>query len=175
MAVTRAKKEDVLKGLIDSFQKAKTIVFANCAGLTVKQFEDLRRTLRSKNIGCSVAKKTLMNLAAKESGITDLDTKKFEGALVAIFSYDDEIEGARIAHKFSKDNEVFVIRGGVADGAVHDSRYIVQLAQLPTKEELIAKLVYVIKSPISGFHGVLHGTIRGLAQVLKAHADKLGS
>lgn len=172
MAVTKSQKEQILAGLMDDFKKAKTIVFANYKGLSVSAFESLRKKLREKNIGCKVAKKTLMNLAAKEAGITDLNAKQFEGPVVAMFAFEDEIEGARIAHNFSKENEVFVIRGGVAEGVVHDERYIIALAKLPTKEELLAKLVGTMKSPISGFHGVLNGVIRGFYQVVKSLKEK---
>ena len=113
-----------------------------------------------------------MNLASKEAGIDGLDTKGFEGSIVAIFSFEDEIEGARIADRFSKDNEVFSICGGIADGAVYDERYIITLAQLQTKEELLAKLVGTMKGPISGIHGVLKGVIRGFYQVVKSIQEK---
>ena len=172
MAISKSQKEQITQDLTESFKNAKTIVFADCKGLSVSAFEDLRKTLREKNIGCKVAKKTLMNLASKEAGIDGLNTKEFEGAIVAMFSFEDEIEGARIAHKFSKDNEVFSIRGGIADGAIHDERYIIALAQLPTKEELLGKLVGTMQGPISGIHGVLNGIIRGFYQVIKSIQEK---
>ena len=169
MAISKSQKEQIVQDLIEDFKKAKTIVFANYKGLSVSAFEDLRKTLREKNIGCKVAKKTLMNLASKEAGIDGLDTKGFEGSIVAIFSFEDEIEGARIADRFSKDNEVFSICGGIADGAVYD---IITLAQIKTKEELLAKLVGNMKGPISGIHGVLKGVIRGFYQVVKSIQEK---
>jgi large subunit ribosomal protein L10 len=172
MAITKEQKEQILKDLIEDFKNAKTIVFADCKGLTVKEFENLRKLLRDKGVGCRVAKKTLMNLAAKEAGVPGVDTKVLEGSIVAMFSFEDEIDGARIAYNFSKDHEVFTIRGGVAEGAAHDERYIVSLAQLPTKEELVAKLVGSMKSPISGMHGVLNGVIRGFYQVVKSIQEK---
>ncbi len=172
MATSKSQKAEILKKLSDDFKAAKTIVFASYAGLPVKEFESLRRSLRKNNVGCRVAKKTLMNLAAKEAGISNLDAKAFQGSIVAMFSFGDEMMGARIAHKFAKDHAVFVIRGGIADGAVHDERYIISLAQLPTREELLSKMLGSLMSPVSGFHRVLHGVLRGFCQVIKALSEK---
>jgi large subunit ribosomal protein L10 len=173
MAVTKEKKQEILKDLEDKFQKAKAVYFSHYRGLDVKSLENLRKQMREQDIDFKVAKKTLMKLAAKNKGLADLPEDFMEGPVGATFSYEDEISGAKLLYTFAKGNEALEILGGIIEGRFVTKEEALELAQLPSKEELIAKLIGSIKSPISGFYGVLSGVMRNFVYVLQAVHDKM--
>lgn len=172
MAISKQKKEEVLQELVEKFQKAKSVVFAEYRGLTVKQVGEVRNQLRAEGVDYKVAKKTLLSLAAQKAGFKAIPTEYMEGPISAIFSYADEVTGPKIVHKLGKEYEGLTLKGGVMDGESFGPAQAVQLATIPSREELIAKMLGSLKAPISGFHGVLHGTIRQFVGTLQAIADK---
>lgn len=172
MAVTKAHKGEVLKKLEENFAKAKAVYFAQNKGLEVKKVTALRKKLHKEGIDLVVAKKTLMKIAAKKNNLPDLTDEIMEGAVAAAFSYDDIVLPAKLLYDFSKENENLQLLGGVAEGKLLNKADAKQLATLPSRTELLAKLVGSMKAPISGFHGVLAGTLRKFVFGLKAVHDK---
>lgn len=172
MAVTKAQKEVTLKSLEENFAKAKAVYFAQNKGLQVKKVTDLRKKLHKEGIDLVVAKKTLMKLAAKKNNLPEITDDIMEGAVAAAFSYDDIIAPAKLLHLFSKENENLVLLGGLVEGKLLSKAEAKQLATLPSRQELLAKLVGSMQSPISGFHGVLSGVLRKFVYGLKAVHDK---
>ena len=159
--------------MAEKVKKAKSVVFANFNTLGVKENEDLRNKLREENSEYFVAKKTLLDLAFKDSQIEDLKIRDFEGKVAAIFGYEDEVAPARIIGKFKKsapDKINFV--GGVLENKFISSETVATLAELPGKQELYAKVVGSLQAPISGFVHVLSGNLRSLVCVLNAIKDK---
>lgn len=171
MAITRQQKEVMFSELKDSFQKAKGVVFAQNNGLTVEDFSALRKSLRSKGVKTKVAKKTLMKLAAKEYQL-DVTDDILEGPIAVAFSMDDEVAAAQEIYRFAKTHENIKLMGGVFEGKVIGQSMIMQLAQLPSRKELYAKLVGTMKAPISGFYGVTSGVLRGFIQACKQLSEK---
>ena len=171
MATSRQKKEEQLAELKDNFGAAKGIVFADLNGLSVEQSVALRRALTEKGVKTKMIKKTLIILAGKEHGY-EIPKALLDGQIAVAFSMDDEVAAAQELYKLGKENEKIKLVGGVFEGKVADKAMINALAQLPSREELLAKLVGSMKSPISGFHGVLHNTIRGFVQVCDQIAKK---
>ena len=151
--------------------EAKGVVFVDLHGLTVEQSQQLRRTLRDNGVKTKVAKKTLVVLAAKENGL-EIDKAMLDGQIALAFSMDDEVAAAQQLYKLGKTNEKIQLVGGIFEGKVAGKDMIMQVAQLPSREELLAKLVGSMNAPISGFHGVLHNTIRGFVQVCDQIAKK---
>jgi len=172
MAVTKSKKKEILSELLAQMKDAKSIVFADSKGCTVKDLSNLRRSLREKGVKYQIAKKTLIRIAAKELGYTEIPTESLEGAIGVACSMEDEIAGAKIINDLGKKNKNLSLRGGLFNGKVLSISEVKQLATLPSKEELLAKFVYILKSPISGFHGVLQGTLSSFVRVLDAIAKK---
>jgi large subunit ribosomal protein L10 len=173
MPKTRIQKGEILRDLAEKVKKAKSVVFANFNTLGVKENEDLRNKLREENSEYFVAKKTLLDLAFKDSQIENLKIRDFEGKVAAIFGYEDEVAPARIVGKFKKsspDKINFV--GGVLENKFISSETVATLAELPGKQELYAKVVGSLQAPISGFVHVLSGNLRGLVCVLNAIKDK---
>lgn len=165
MAVSRAKKEEVVKELGDKLAKQKSIVFADFTGLKVKDLGELKAKLRQSNAEFKVAKKTLMRVAFKEKGI-DVDPKGLAGELALVMGYGDEVAPAKLVYEFSKTNENVKILGGLLENNALSVAQVTSLAQLPSKQELLAKMVGSISAPTRNFVGVLQGNIRGLVQVL---------
>jgi large subunit ribosomal protein L10 len=173
MPKTREQKRTILKDLADKIAKAKLIIFTKYSGLTVKENEDLRSKLRQENNEYYVAKKTLFGLALKDKAIDGLDVKKFAGQVAAVFGYSDEVASAKIVDQFKKDQEGKIeFIGGILENKYINAAEVANLAKLPSKQELYAKIVGSIKAPVSGFVNALAGNIRNLAGVLKAIGDK---
>jgi len=174
MSLNKAQKGDMIKELADQIKSAKSVVFADYQGLSVKDIKSLRKQLREKGVKYQIAKKTLIKIAAKEAGYDEIPKDILAGPVGAAFASGDEIAAAKIIYQFAKKNTNLKLRGAFFEGRVLSVEDTKKLATLPSKEELIAKLLYLIKYPIQGFHGVLHGTLSGFVRALKAIGDKKG-
>ena len=172
MAITRQKKEEVLQELIDKFSRSKSIVFADYRGLDVTGISDLRKKLNENDAEMKVAKKTLINLAAKENKI-EIDPSSMEGPVAATFSYKDPLSGIQALFKFSKENDKLKLLGGIIDGEPVGPEIIEKYAKLPSHDELLAKFVGSAKSPVSGFVGLLGNVLGGFVRALSAYKDTL--
>lgn len=168
---TREQKKNIVKDLADKFKKAKAVVFSDFKGLAVKDMTSLRRELRQEGISFDVVKKTLINVALKDAGI-EADVKKLEGQIAVAVSGKDEVAAAKIIAKASKVNENLKIAGGFLGTKELSVEEIKALAKLPSKEELLGKLVGTLNAPVSGFVNVLAGNLRGLVTALKAISEK---
>jgi len=171
MPVTKEQKKVMLEELVEKFKKAKSVAFAQNSGLTVAEVKELRSKLREKNADMKVAKKTLMKIAAKEAGY-DIPDEYIPGAVGAVFSYEDVVSGAKTIYDYAKKHEALALLGALLDGKVLSLEDSKSLANLPSKEELLAKLVYLLKSPVTGFHGVLKNTLAGFVRVLDGISKK---
>lgn len=172
MAVTKEKKSEVLKELIDNMKEAKSVVFADFQGLSVKDMKTLRKDMRAKGVNYKVAKKTLISIAAKEAGYPEIPDNILVGPIGAAFSMEDEVSAAKLIHQFAKKNENLKLRGAILEGRILTLVETLALANLPGREELLSKFVYLVKYPIQGFHGVLNNTLAGFVRVLNAVREK---
>ena len=165
MPISRAKKEEIVKELGTKLAKQKSIVFADFTGLKVKDLTALKIKLRQNNAEFKVAKKTLMKVAFQEKGI-DIDPKTLAGEVALVMGYGDEVAPAKMVYEFSKTNQNIKILGGLLENNALTIAQVNSLAMLPSKQELLAKLVGSISAPSRNLVGVLQGNIRGLVQVL---------
>jgi len=174
MPKSKVQKGEISRNLSEKIKKAKSLVFAGFNAFGVKDNENLRAKLKAENSEYYVAKKTLLNLALKENKL-DINVRDFDGKVAAIFSYDDEVAPAKVLGNFLKDKEkegkVFFL-GGILEGKLLSKAEVEALSQLPSKQELYAKMVGSLNAPISGFVNVLAGNLRGLVNVLKAISEK---
>jgi len=173
MPKSKIQKNEIMRNLTERIKKSKSIVFAGFNALGVKDNEALRAKLRAENGEYYVAKKTLLERALKEQGIENLDTKSLTGKLAVIFSYQDEVAPAKAVDAFRKDKEdkIFFL-GGILEGKLLSKTEVEALAKLPSKQELLSRLVGTLNAPVSGFVNVLAGNLRGLVTVLKAIEEK---
>jgi len=167
MPKSRDQKRQAVESLNERLKTSKAAVFANYGGLNAADTEALRRKCREENVDFMAIKKTLLGLALKENGIEFFDAKSLDGSLGVALSQ-DEITAAKVLKDFSKAHEQVKFLGGVLEGKLLSIDEIKALASLPSKAELLAKLVGTIKAPVSGFVNVLQGNLRGLVTVLDA-------
>jgi len=168
MAKTKEQKVEALKNLKDKIGDQKSMIFINYKGLGVKDVSVLREELKEKNSQLLVAKKTLMRIALKENKI-DTNPEDMEGQIGLVFGFGDELSPSKTLYDFSKQNKKLEILGGYIQSQKNEflsPEMIIQLGQLPSKKELLTKLVGSISSPIVSFNNVLQGNIKGLLQVL---------
>ena len=171
MPLTREKKTKIVEELTEMFKKQKIAVFSDFRGVGVSKLTALRREMKKAGAEFKVAKKTFLRIALKAVGI-DYDPKGLEGEIGVIFGYEDQIAPVKSAVKFGKENKTFKLLKGILDGKFIEGKEVLMLAKLPSREQLLAKLVWVLNSPIQGFHNVLQGNLKNLVVVLNKIKDK---
>ena len=144
------------------------MVFVNFAGLNVKDLSALRKQCREQNVGYLVTKKTLMQLAFKEAKLDGFNSKNLPGSVASVFANDDELAASRVVGAFAKTHEALRPVGGMLEQRFIDAAMVMALSKLPSKQELLAKMVGSMQSPISGLVNVMTGNLRGLVSVLQA-------
>lgn len=144
----RKIKEAKVAEIKEKLQNSKSIVLANYQGLTVEEDTNLRKTLREVGVEYKVYKNNLVILAAKELGIKGLE-QYLEGPVSIAFGYEDATAPARVLHTFAKDHKKLELKAGLVEGALYNKEEIQQIATIPSKEVLIAKLLGSFKAPLS--------------------------
>jgi len=165
MALTKAQKQKVLDDLKDKIAKQKAMVLVGITGLKVKDITDLRKKLKATEGNLKVFKKTLIEKAFKENKLA-FDKKDYKEEVALAFGFKDEIFPAKTVYDFSGINPNLKILGGFFEGKFLESEKVIELAQLPGKEQLLARLVGSISAPISNLVSVLEANIKGLITVL---------
>jgi len=163
----RAEKREVVTALHDVFAKTGVVVVAHYAGLTVAQMTKLRSEMRSAGGKVKVAKNRLVKLALEGTdakGIADL----LKGPTCLAFSA-DPIAAPKVAVKFAKANEKFVILGGTMGSTVLDAKGVSSLADLPSLDELRGKLIGLVQAPASKIARTLNEPGASLARVIGAY------
>lgn len=168
--LTKSQKEQIIDQLKEAIDQNKILVMADYRGLAVQDIIALKKEVKEQGGKLQVAKKTLLNIALQDKGI-EFDTRKFSGPLVFAFGPEETAIPKKL-WSYSKKNENLKIEGGILEGNVLSSDEVIVLAKLPSKEELLAKVVGTIQAPISGFVRVLSGTVGSFVNVVKAISDK---
>jgi large subunit ribosomal protein L10 len=166
----RAEKREVVTALHDVFAKTGVVVVAHYAGLTVSAMTKLRSEMRGAGGQVKVAKNRLVKLALEGTdakGIADL----LEGPTCLAFSA-DPVAAPKIAVKFAKANEKFVILGGAMGNTVLDAKGVSSLADLPSLDELRGKLIGLIQAPASKIARTVNEPAAKFARVLGAYGKK---
>ncbi len=167
----RPEKASKVAELKDLLANSQGVVLVDYCGLTVAEDTELRSKMREAGVKYMVAKNTFVRIAAKEAGIEGLDSYLEHNTALA-FSAEDPVAPAKILNDFSKDHEKLTLKAGVLNGAVIGVDEVKALAELPSKEELVAKLLGSMQAPISGLLNVLQGTIRNFVYVVDAVREK---
>lgn len=167
MALTKTQKQKIVSDLKEKVAKQKAMVFAVITGLKVKDLTALRREMKKKDCELKVAKKTLLSSVFKDNKI-DIDPKKMEGEIALGFGYQDEITPFKTIYDFSREHESLKILGGLIGQDVLAKEKAIEIGQLPSRDELLARLVGSLSSPLSGIVNVLQGNIKGLMYALSA-------
>lgn len=165
MAITKAKKQEIVKELSDKLARQKALVFADFTGIKVKDLSDLKKKLKLGAAEFKVAKKTLMTVAFKDQKI-NIDPEQMSGEVGLVLGYGDEVVPARVVWEFSKTNNNIKIIGGYLQGSPLSVQEVTALAKLPSREQLLANIVGNLASPMRGLAAVLNGNLRGLVLAL---------
>ncbi|OGZ67729.1 MAG: 50S ribosomal protein L10 [Candidatus Staskawiczbacteria bacterium RIFCSPHIGHO2_02_FULL_34_9] len=157
MALTKEKKEQSLNSLKEVISKQKSVIFADFSKVGSKELFDLRKKLKEAGCKLKIGKKTLVRIAFGQSNISFWDKirQAVPGQLALVFGIEDEIAPARISNQFAKTNENFRILGGIFENKFIDREKVLVLANIPSRNELLSRLVGSLSSPISSFARVL--------------------
>lgn len=167
MGISRNEKQVLVQELVEQLGQAKGAVLTDYKGINVNKLTDLRRQLRKEGVEFKVVKNTLAKRAANELGIEELNPY-LEGPTAIAFSLEDPVAPAKAISNFIKANKMLEIKAGLVEGKVISLAGVQALADLPSREMLIAQVVGAMAAPLSGFVNVLQGPIRKLGYALEA-------
>lgn len=160
----------------EKLMRAKAVFLADFRGMNVEKATVLRNELRAAQVEYKVFKNTLLDIAAQDTDVACL-TQNLAGPTSVAISYDDPVSAAKVLYKFSKESKgVFVLKAGVLSGKLLDAAQIQALADLPSREVLIAKMLGSMQAPATNFVGVLAALPASLVRALDAiRAKKEGN
>lgn len=164
-------KFDMLDKVNASLADSKGFFVVDYRGLTVKEAQELRRKLREAGAVMKVYKNNIVKIALQQAELPTLD-ETLVGTCSYVFFGDDPVSPAKVLRDFAKSTKKTEVIGGIADGAALDAEQAKAYADLPSYDELMAQLVYVIAAPIRGLASVVNGPARGLAVVFQAISEK---
>jgi large subunit ribosomal protein L10 len=165
MESKREKKKKIVEDLKEKISRQKLIVFFDFSGIKTKDLFELRKELKKSEGELKVTKKSLAEIAFKNSGF-EIDLKKIKVQLALVFGFGDEISPAKIIYQFSQKNPKLKILGGIFQKEIVGPEKILDLAKLPTREELLRKLLNSISAPISNLVFVLRENLRNFIYIL---------
>lgn len=146
----RTIKEAKVQEIKEKMQNAKSIVLTKYQGNKADEDTELRKTLREAGVEYKIYKNNLVLLAAKELGFEGLE-EHLEGPVAVAFGYEDATAPARLLNEFGKNHKAIELKAGIVEGTVYGTETIKQIAQIPSREVLIAKFLGSIKSPVLNF------------------------
>ena len=148
-------KKPVVAEISEQIKDAQTVVLVDYRGLTVEQDTNLRKELRTAGISYKVYKNTMMNFAFKGTDFEAL-APYLEGPNAIAISKDDATAPARVLAKFAKTAPALEVKGGIVEGVYYDAKGMAEIAKVPSREELLSKLLGSIQSPITNFARVMN-------------------
>ncbi len=148
-------KAPIVAEISESIKDAGSIVVVDYRGLTVEQDTRLRRSLREAGVTYKVYKNTFINFAIKGTEFEGI-SEFLEGPTAIAIGKDDATAPARVIAKFAKEAPVLEIKGGVVEGTTYDAKGIAAIATIPSRDELISKLLGSLQSPITNFARVMN-------------------
>lgn len=171
MSANLENKKQVVEQITEKLKNAKSVVLVDYKGLTVAQDTEFRNEFRKAGCEYKVLKNTMVRRAFNELGVTSFD-EDLNGPTAIAFGT-DETGAAKVAVEACKKyNDVISVKSAYVDGSYVDKNGVVALSKMPSKEELIAKMLGSMQAPITNFAGVLSGITRQLVVALNAISEK---
>ncbi len=165
--ITRQQKEEKVQEIKQDMQESGFLVLTDYRGLNVKDISELRRTLKQEGCKYKVVKNNLAKIAAKETGLDDINDY-LEGPVAIAYTSEDPIALAKALTKADKDYKSLSLKVAYLDGKILEPSDIKDLGEIPSKEVLQARLCGALQGPISGFANVLQANLRNLVYALEA-------
>ena len=169
----KEQKAEQVEVLTEKLRKAKVALLTDYRGLTVTQLQELRSKLRTGDVEYRVVKNTLDRRAAEAAGVSALQSE-LEGPVAIAFGYDDLSVPSRLINEFVRTTRLKLeVKGGLVEGRVFTPDQVKQLADLPSRETLIAQLMGTLQSPVGQLVGIMQTPVQQLVGVLDAYKTKL--
>jgi large subunit ribosomal protein L10 len=171
MAVTKAKKAEQIEKLSTELKKASSMIVGTFSKLTVAKDYELRKTVRSAGGRYQVVKNTLAKRASEGTAVAEA-LKNLEGVTSIAYTQGDPVALAKALSKYVNDNPEFSFKSGILEGRLISQKEIKALATMPSKEEIYAKLLYLINAPAQRLVTVMNAAGRDLAVVINQGVEK---
>ncbi len=167
MPISRQEKEAVIEMLKERLQNSQVVILADYRGLDVAAMNKLRRKMQAAESEFKVVKNTLTKRVAHEIGLEGLDPF-LEGPTAIATCVNDPVAPAKVLKEIAKEHKELEIKAGVLEGSVVDVAAIQALADLPSREVLLAQVARGMQAPLTGFAGALQALLRNFAYALEA-------
>ncbi|MDR0818959.1 MAG: 50S ribosomal protein L10 [Oscillospiraceae bacterium] len=167
-----AQKQAIVAELADKLKRASGGVFVDYTGTNVAKDTEMRRAMRKAGVEYAVIKNTLTRFATQGIGLESLDPI-LNGPTALALSFSDPVAAAKIINEYAAKRDATIkIKAGIVEGKVITPAQVTALAELPSKEQLVAQLAGTLIAPVRGLATVLNANISGLARALQAVADQ---
>jgi len=160
-------KKQVVAETKDRFDRAQSVVIVDYRGLNVSEITDLRAQLRAAGVEMKVVKNTLVKRVAENLGFAELN-QYLEGQTAGVYSIQDPVSGPKILAEFAKTHKQLEIKAAVLESKVIDAQGVKTLADLPSREVLLAQVLAGIQGPLSGMANVLQGPLLKFVYAVEA-------
>lgn len=170
----RPEKANIVEDLQAKLNGSPFVLVTDYTGLKVGQFNDLRNRLAGAGAECHVVKNTFLRRAAKEVGLPEFGAE-LQGQTAIVIGEKDVVTAAKVLKTFAAEFKMPVVKSGIVDNAVVSPEQISSLADLPSREVLLATFLGVLQAPASQLVRTLNEPAASLARVLKAHSEKVAA
>lgn len=165
--MARPEKIAQVEAIAAHLQSSQSTVLADYSGITVAQMTEFRTKCRDRNVVCRVVKNRLAKIAADKVDLPELK-EHLEGPIALILGPESQVDPAKLVVDFAKEVEALEVKGGFMDGVFLTPAQVFALSQIPSRDELYAKMMGSINSPLSGVVGVTSGVLSALTRAVDA-------
>ena len=169
--MARPEKIAEVQAITDGFQSAQSFVMADYTGLSVHHMTEFRARCRELNVQCRVVKNRLAMIAADKAELSFIKDH-LKGPTALVMGTESQVDPAKLVVEFAKDHEQLQVKGGMVEGQLLDAEQVIALSRIPSRDELIAKMMGSINSPASGLVGVVNGVAGALCRAIDAVAKQ---
>lgn len=170
--MNRAEKEAMIASIRSDLENAKSVILASHAGIDVNTVNQLRSTFRAQGVHYRVVKNTLARIAVKGTDM-EIMSDLFVGPTAIAYSEEDAVSPAKVIKDFAKEHKKYEVRGAFLDGKILDAAGVNQLAEMPTKDEMRAKVLSLFQAVPTKFVRTLNAAPTKFLQVLTARKNDL--
>lgn len=169
--MNKAGKQQVVEELSKAFRENRSVLLVNFTGINVPDATELRRRVAAAGSHYRVVKNTLALRAAKDTSVEPL-RQYFDGPTAVAYTAHDPVTLAKVLTEFAKEHPALSFKAGILEGTVISGQQVEDLAGMPSPQELISKLLFLLNAPLTRLAGALQSPLRNLAVVLKQVGER---